>query len=36
VIWQAGTVDALRGVEPEDFRTSLDQGLDAMRPPAPT
>jgi GDSL-like Lipase/Acylhydrolase family len=30
VIWQAGTVDALRGVEPEDFHTSLDQGLDAI------
>jgi len=30
VIWQAGTVDALRGVEPEDFRTSLDQGIDAI------
>jgi hypothetical protein len=30
VIWQAGTVDALRGVEPEDFRNSLDQGLDAI------
>jgi len=30
VIWQAGTVDALRGVEPEDFRTSLDRGLDAI------
>ncbi len=30
VIWQAGTVDALRGVEPEDFRTNLDQGLDAI------
>lgn len=30
VIWQAGTVDALRGVEPEDFRTSLDQGLDTI------
>lgn len=30
VIWQAGTVDALRGVEPEDFRNSLDQGLDAV------
>jgi hypothetical protein len=29
-IWQAGTVDALRGIEPEDFRTSLDQGLDAI------
>jgi len=30
VIWQAGTVDALRGVEPDDFRASLDQGLDAI------
>jgi hypothetical protein len=30
VIWQAGTVDALRGVEPDDFRTALDQGLDAV------
>jgi hypothetical protein len=30
MIWQAGTVDALHGVEPEDFRVSLDQGLDAI------
>ncbi|HML07483.1 MAG TPA: GDSL-type esterase/lipase family protein [Xanthobacteraceae bacterium] len=30
VIWQAGTVDALHGVEPEDFRLSLDQGIDAI------
>jgi hypothetical protein len=30
VIWQAGTVDAMRGVEPDDFRNSLDQGLDAI------
>jgi hypothetical protein len=30
VIWQAGTVDALHGVEPDDFRTSLDHGLDAI------
>jgi hypothetical protein len=30
VIWQAGTVDALRGIEPEDFRVGLDQGLDAI------
>ena len=27
VIWQAGTVDALRGVEPDEFRTELDSGL---------
>jgi hypothetical protein len=30
VIWQAGTVDAMRGVEAEDFRNSLDQGIDAI------
>jgi hypothetical protein len=30
VIWQAGTIDALRGVDPDDFRNSLDQGLDAI------
>ena len=30
VIWQAGTVDAMRGIELEDFRTSLDQGIDAI------
>jgi lysophospholipase L1-like esterase len=30
VIWQAGTVDALHGVEPEEFRASLDQGLEAI------
>jgi hypothetical protein len=27
VIWQAGTSDALSGVEPEEFRSSLDQGV---------
>ena len=30
VIWQAGTVDALRGIEPEEFRTSLETGIDAI------
>jgi len=30
VIWQVGTVDAMRGVEPDDFRASLDQGIDAI------
>ena len=30
VIWQAGTVDALRGVEPDDFDNSLNQGLDTI------
>ena len=27
VIWQTGTADALTGVEPEDFRKSLDDGI---------
>jgi len=27
VIWQTGTADAMNGVEPEDFRTSLDDGV---------
>ena len=27
VIWQAGTADALSGVEPEEFRASLDGGV---------
>ena len=31
VIWQAGTADALSGVEPEDFRTSLDSGVAAIQ-----
>jgi hypothetical protein len=30
VIWQAGTVDALRGIEPEEFRTSLETGIEAI------
>jgi lysophospholipase L1-like esterase len=28
VIWQTGTVDAMRGVDPESFRVSLDEGID--------
>ncbi len=31
VIWQAGTADALNGVEPEDFRASLDDGVDTIQ-----
>ncbi|MGA2891275.1 MAG: GDSL-type esterase/lipase family protein [Xanthobacteraceae bacterium] len=27
VIWQAGTADALSGIEPEEFRSSLDDGV---------
>lgn len=28
VVWQTGTVDAMRGIDPESFRTSLDDGID--------
>jgi hypothetical protein len=31
VIWQAGTVDAIRGVEPDEFRASLESGVDAIQ-----
>ena len=31
VIWQAGTADAISGVEPEDFRASLDDGVDEIQ-----
>jgi lysophospholipase L1-like esterase len=31
VIWQAGTADALNGVEPEDFHASLDEGVDSIQ-----
>jgi len=31
VIWQAGTVDALNGVEPDEFRSSLDDGVEQIQ-----
>jgi len=31
VIWQAGTADALTGVEPEDFHASLDEGVESIQ-----
>jgi hypothetical protein len=31
VIWQAGTVDALDGVEPDEFRDSLNAGVDKIQ-----
>jgi hypothetical protein len=30
VIWQAGTVDAMRGVDPDAFKDSLEEGVDAV------
>ncbi len=31
VIWQTGTVDAVRSVDPDDFRTALDEGVAALQ-----
>jgi len=31
VIWQTGTADAIRGVDPEEFRVALDDGVDKLR-----
>lgn len=31
VIWQTGTVDAMRSVDPDDFRAAIDQGVVALR-----
>src|SRR3954451_14434659 len=31
VIWQTGTVDALRSVDPDDFRAAVDDGVAALQ-----
>lgn len=31
VIWQTGTVDAVRSIDPEDFRTAVDEGVVALQ-----
>jgi hypothetical protein len=31
VIWQTGTVDAVRSVDPDDFRAALDEGVVALQ-----
>jgi hypothetical protein len=31
VIWQTGTVDAVRSFDPEDFRTAVDEGVAALQ-----
>jgi GDSL-like Lipase/Acylhydrolase family len=31
VVWQTGTVDALRSIEPDDFRASVDHGVTTLR-----
>jgi hypothetical protein len=30
VVWQAGTFDAVNGIDPEEFKTSLSEGVDAI------
>jgi hypothetical protein len=31
VVWQTGTVDALRSIDPEDFRTAVNRGVMALK-----
>jgi len=31
VIWQTGTVDAMRSVDPDDFRGAVDDGVAALQ-----
>ncbi|MFT4276244.1 MAG: GDSL-type esterase/lipase family protein [Rhodopseudomonas sp.] len=31
VIWQTGTYDAIRSIDPDEFRTALGQGIDAVK-----
>ena len=31
VIWQTGTVDAMRSIDPDDFRTAIDDGVVALQ-----
>jgi hypothetical protein len=31
VVWQTGTVDAMRSVDPDDFRSAMDEGVAAMQ-----
>jgi hypothetical protein len=31
VIWQTGTVDAMRSIDPDDFRSAIDEGVAALQ-----
>jgi len=31
VIWQSGTVDAIKGIDPEDYRLTLDEGVEELQ-----
>ena len=30
VIWQTGTIDAMRGIDPEEFRVAINDGIEAL------
>ena len=30
VIWQTGTLDAIRRIDPDDFKTALDEGMETL------
>jgi hypothetical protein len=36
VIWQTGTYDAMRSIDPDDFRAAVDEGVVAMQNAEPT
>ena len=36
VIWQTGTYDAMRSIDPEDFRHAVGEGVVALRRREPT
>jgi lysophospholipase L1-like esterase len=31
VIWQTGTIDAIRSIDPDDFRAALEQGIETLQ-----
>ncbi len=31
VVWQTGTADAIRGIDPDDFRVALDDGVETLQ-----
>jgi len=36
VVWQAGVIDAMQGVDPEAFSATLNKGVETAHAPAPT
>jgi hypothetical protein len=31
IVWQTGTADAMRGVDPDEFKTALEEGVETLR-----